>query len=361
MEAGIRERNRYKDISWLMPSIDLDKVFEQLGILVDHKSGDQIRAFCPDHHLFTGRKSSDANWTINTETGETFCFTEARGSNLVFTICRLLKKEPDDAAKYLTGNLTGPEFEELKISAVKIKASKIWKTKEEEDRKQPPIRGLDAIAKDALAPKMSERAYQFFIHPPGKKYPTNISRETVDRYHVFERTWGFYANRVVIPYFMRNEIVGFCAIDLMGKEAWVQAHPTQDDKQYRKVRYPENFQSTECLFGFDDCPKGAEYIIVTEGAREVMKLNQEGFPAVAILGAYISQTHRTLLSELHPKRIILMFDGDDAGVAITTRAANALTGGGVYSKATVQKCFVPRGRDPKTLDREALKLLVEKP
>jgi len=67
------------------------------------------------------------------------------------------------------------------------------------------------------------------------------------------------------------------------------------------------------------------------------------------------------LSELHPKRIILMFDGDDAGVAITTRAANALTGGGVYSKATVQKCFVPRGRDPKTLDREALKLLVEKP
>jgi DNA primase len=125
------------------------------------------------------------------------------------------------------------------------------------------------------------------------------------------------------------------------------------------VRYPENFLSSECLFGFDDCPKGADFIIVTEGAREVMKLAQEGFPAVAILGAYVSPTHRTLLAELYPKRIVLMFDGDDAGSAITTRVADALTGGGVYSKATVQKCLLPRGRDPKNLDREILIRLIE--
>jgi len=359
MEAGIRERDRYKDISWLMPSIDLENVFEQLGILVDHKSGDQIRAFCPDHHLFTGRKSSDPNWTINTETGETFCFTEARGSNLVFTVCRLLKKEPDEVARFLTGKDT-TEFAEMRMAAAKLKVAKIFKTKEDESKALIPIKGLDAIAKDVASPKMSERAYQFFIHPPGKKYSTNINCETVDRYRVFERTWGFYANRIVIPYFMRKEIVGFCAIDLLGKEAWKKAHPALDEKQYRKVRYPENFQSTECLFGFDDCRKGADFVIVTEGAREVMKLTQEGFPAVAILGSYISKTHRLLLAELCPKRIILMFDGDDAGVAITTRAAEALTGGGVYSKSSVQKCFLPRGRDPKTMDREDLIRLIEK-
>jgi len=360
MQAGIKERNRYRDITWLMPSVDLERILRQLNVVIDHVSGNEVRGFCPDHHLYTGRKQSDPSWTINSETGETFCFTEARGSNLVWIVCRLLKKEPDEAARFLTGK-DQSEFADLRMSAVRLKASRLLKTKEEQQRSLAPIRGLDAIAKDVANPKMSERAYQFFIHPPGKRYPTNIRRETVDRYRVFERTWGFYANRVVIPYYMHKEIVGFCAIDLLGEEAWRAAHPVQDGEEgerYRKVRYPENFQSTECLFGFDDCPKGADFIVVTEGAREVMKLTQEGFPSVAILGAYISKTHRKLLTELCPKKIVLMFDGDDAGAAITTRAAEALTKS-VFSEDQVQKCILPRGRDPKTLDREAILRRIE--
>lgn len=356
MKAGIKERNRYKDMSWLMPSIDLEKVFLKLGVIVEPKHGNEIRGFCPDHHLYTGRKSSDPNWAINTDTGETFCFTESRGSNLVWIVCRLLKCEPDDAANFLTGRASGSDMAELEIAAFRGKSRKLHETKE--DKKVVPIKGLDAILKDTENRKMSEAAYQFFIHPPGKKYPTNIRRETVDKYRVFERTWGFYANRVVIPYFMKQAIVGFCAIDILGKQAWVDAFPSRDPKDYRKVRYPENFLSTECLFGFDDCKKDEEFLIITEGAREVMKLTQEGFPAVAILGAYLSLKHRQLIGELHPKRIILMFDGDDAGVAITARVAAAM--GSMYAGNALQKCFVPRGRDPKTLDRNDLLKLIEK-
>lgn len=359
MDAGVKERNRYKDISWLMPSIDLEKVFLKLGVVTEPRKGNEIRGFCPDHHLFTGRKPSDSTWAINTDTGETFCFTEARGSNIVWIVSRLLKCEPDDAARFLTGRAAGSDMSALEIEAVKAKASRLHRTKEGEREKIGKIKGLDAIAKDAANPKMSERAYQFFIHPPGKKYPTNISRETVDRYRVFERTWGFYSNRVVIPYFMGGKIVGFCAIDLLGKQEWLKSHPTQTEKDYRKVRYPENFLSAECLFGFDDCPKGADFIIVTEGAREVMKLTQEGFPAVAILGAYLSPDHLILLTKLCPKKLVLMFDGDDAGAAITTRVAEAMMS--TYAGDRIKKCFLPRGRDPKTLDRSDLLRLIEKP
>lgn len=350
MEAGIKERNRYKDITWLMPSVDLPSIFIKLGVIVEPKHGDEIRGFCPDHNLYTGRKQSDPNWTVNTVTGETFCFTEARGSNLVWTVCRLLKCEPDDAAMFLAGKSTRADMAELEIAAFKVKSAKLHTLKG--DKKPSEIKGLDAIAKDIANRKMSEKAYQFFLHPPGKKHPTNISRETVDRYRVFERTWGFYKDRVIIPYFIMGELVGFCAIDLLGKEAWVKAHQDQGEKAYKKVRYPENFISTECLFGFDDCKKGEDFIIVTEGAREVMKLTQEGFPAVAILGAYISPYHRELLSKLSPKKIVLMFDGDDAGVAITTRAAKALEVS--YAGDRIQKCFLPRGRDPKTMSRNEL-------
>jgi 5S rRNA maturation endonuclease (ribonuclease M5) len=355
MQAGVKERARYKDITWLMPSVDLPSIFLKLGVIAEPQHGHEIRAFCPDHHLFTGRKQSEPNWTINTVTGETFCFTEARGSSILWTVCRLLKCEPDDAAMFLAGKSTRADMMELELAAFKVKTAKL---REQTKPSVVDIKGLDAIAKDIQNRKMSERAYQFFIHPPGKKYPTNISRETVDRYRVFERTRGYYSDRVIIPYFINGEIVGFCAIDLLGKEAWMKAHPAQSEKDYKKVRYPDNFKSTECLFGFDDCPKEAEFIIVTEGAREVMKLTQEGFPAVAILGAYISQGHRILLSKLGPKRIILMFDGDDAGSAITTRAAKALEV--TFQGNRIQKCFLPRGRDPKTLDRNELQSLIEK-
>jgi len=357
MEAGIKERNRYRDISWLMPSIDLEKVFSTLGIVVEPKHGNEIRGFCPDHHLYTGHRPSDPNWTINTDTGETFCFTEARGSNLVWTVCRVLNKEPDEAMKFLTGKSADADIAELEMAATMFKASKILKTKE--DEKNPkPVRGLDAIAKDIeKKKKMSDAAYQFFIHPPGKKYPTNILRETVDRYKVFERTWGFYADRVVIPYFMKGVLVGFSAIDLLGKDNWQQKHPNED--KYRKVRYPENFQSTECLFGFDDCIQRADPLIIVEGAREVMKLSQEGFTnSVAILGSYVSPTHRRLLTELHPKRIMLMFDGDNAGVEITSRVAESLKT--VFAGSRIVKCFLPRGRDPKTLDHNDLLRFVKK-
>lgn len=357
MNAGVRERNRYKDIIWLMPSIDLERVFDKLGIIIDGPTGNnELRCFCPDHFLFTGRKSSDPNWTINKKTGETFCFTEARGSNLVWTVCRLLKCEPDDAAKFLTGKESEDELSELKMAAIRVNASRLWKTREDETKKEP-IKGLDSIARDIENRKMSAQAYDFFIHPPGKKYPTNIRRETVDRYNVFERTYGFYSGRVVIPYFMRKEIVGFCAIDLLGKDKWIEEHPSMPEKDYRKVRYPKNFNSTECLFGFDDVVKGSEFLIVVEGAREVMKLSQEGYKSVAILGSYLSLKHRMLLGELCPKKIILMFDGDDAGVAITTRVADAMKE--TFAGSSIQKCFLPRGRDPKTLNSEELEKLIK--
>ena len=356
MRAGIKERNRYADISWLMPSVDTDAVFDKLGIHIEDRPGHEIRALCPDHHLFVGRASSDPNWQLNTLTGKTFCFTEGRGSNLVWTVCRLLRCGPDDAAKFLAGKTTDAEMEGLRLGAVQLKQKRIRENGK--DEKKEEIKGLDAILKDIQNRKMSDEAYQFFIHPPGKKYPTNITRETVDRYNIFERTWGFYANRVVIPYFMYQKVVGFCAIDLMGKEAWMEAHPALPEKDYRKVRYPENFNSSECLFGFDDVPKGVDTLIVTEGAREVMKLTQEGFHAVAILGAYLSKKHRVLFGELAPQRIVLMFDGDNAGVAITTRVANDIKG--MFSGDRLLKCFLPKGRDPKTLDRNDLKRVLER-
>ena len=103
MNISIKERLKYKDIAWLMPSVDIDDVMIRLDSVIGNKSGDEVRAFCPDHHIFTGGKSSHPNWTVNKITGDTFCHTEGRGSNLVWTVMRLFDCSPKEAAKFLMG------------------------------------------------------------------------------------------------------------------------------------------------------------------------------------------------------------------------------------------------------------------
>jgi len=122
------------------------------------------------------------------------------------------------------------------------------------------------------------------------------------------------------------------------------------------VLYPKNFRSGEYLFGYDECENHADFIILTEGAREVMKLWQLGYKnSVAILGGNVGDGHVRLLSKKAPKSIVLMFDGDTAGYNFTEKAAITLK-----RLFDVKKCLLPIGRDPKDLDEETLKKIVNR-
>ena len=361
MQTGTtEERLKAKDISWLMPSIDVEQVLSRLSLEIYNRSGDEITSFCPDHKLFTGRQPSHPKWGLNTVTGKTFCRTEGRGSNLVYTVCRVLGYEGEGAiekgVRFLLGIDGDIDMGKLKIDALLNAQAKL--RTHDETKKKPPITGLEDIEKGMLARNVPEEVYQFFIQPPDKRHPTNIRRETVDRYNIFLRTWGQYANRIIIPFPHKGKLVGFCAIDLLGKALWLKRHPLKTEKDYRKVLYPSNFKSETYLFGIDDCEKCCDSLVIVEGAREVMKLTQEGYPnTVAILGAYLSDDKFKLVTEISPKQIYLMFDGDLAGIEITDRVYDKLTR---LFAGRVKKCFLPIGRDPKNLDKAELDKLVRK-
>jgi DNA primase len=213
------------------------------------------------------------------------------------------------------------------------------------------VQGLDDIGKDLVEKPISQRCYDFFIKPPNKPHPTNIKKETVDRYSIFERTWGYYSDRAIIPFYMRKELKGFAAIDLLGEDEWKKKHPLSDN--YRKTLTAINFQVAEYLFGFDDCQKGADWLIVTEGPREVMKLWQEGFPnAVATLGINIAPGQHRLFAELMPKNIVLMYDGDARGLAAMDKIGESFVR--IFGKKHVHKCLCPNGYDPKNLSANEL-------
>ena len=74
-------------------------------------------------------------------------------------------------------------------------------------------------------------------------------------------------------------------------------------RERKKVIYNKGFSSGKYLYNFDGCKNSLlDYVIITEGVRDVMKLWQEGFDnAVAIFGCDIKKGQYNLLYELKKK------------------------------------------------------------
>lgn len=342
---SVKDRLRYKDISWLMPSVDVEGVLHKMGVDDISRSGDEVTAYCPDHRIFTGRDPSHPKWTVNVNTGKTFCFTEGRGSNILWVISRMLDCSANEAMNFLCGQDGDFDVDKLRIEAMRRVTERL--TEPEDDGTDVRVSGLGSVMREMERGCMSPEAYKFFMRPPNKKHPTNITKATVDHYKVFERTWGFYVDRVIIPFVQEGNLLGFCATDILGKQVWMDRHPTKPEGDYRKTRFPSGFKTNSFLFGYDDCDSNADFLILTEGPREVMKLWQEGFTnSVAILGSYMGNQQMELISKLAPKRVVLMFDGDAAGDNAAERVGEKL-----LQLVDVQVCRPPEGKDPKNLDK----------
>lgn len=349
-----KSNEKFNDLSWLMPAVDLESALERLGSTVESASAVEIRATCPDHHIFTGVRPSGADWSVNRETGKTFCFTEGRGSNIVWTVVRALKTTPENAVEFLTGGKGIPGEEDIAILIVKNKLSKIRGKKNDPDSDESVSAPswLNWIRQGIENGVCSDRVYRFFMNPPGKP-PTNIVSSTVDHYDVREQTWGKYCDRAIVPIKKQGEIGGFVAIDLWGQSDWCRRNPLE--KKYRKSLYPYGMQVSDYVFGIDDCRKNAPFMVLTEGAREVMKLWQEGFvTSGGLLGTNLSETQIRNIARLAPEKIVLMFDGDKAGRNATDKIGKLLE-----PLFPIIPVYLPEGVDPKQLDRdEMVKVLI---
>lgn len=356
-----RQKLKYRDVSWLMPSVDCALVIERLGLEVDRIRGDEVWSYCPDHHLFTGRRPSHPKWSVNAVTGLTKCLTESRGSNIVFVVCRCLGCDPDAAVEWMSGR--GHNRASLSMARFSSTIERLMGGRESRELKSPakakaPTSELQRMADEVEIGHLSQRALDYFMYPPGKK-PTLIAPETVRSYRCFERTWGRYRDRVVVPFFHDGQIVGFCAIDVLGKDEWLRRHPlVKDEKKYRKVLYSDGFSMSTYLFGLDELDDGLPFVILTEGAREVMKLTQEGLPGVALLHADISPPQVAVLARKNPRELVVMLDGDPVGYENSTKIAATLNKS--LWRSRVRIASLPRGYDPKNLSGNDLRILREK-
>lgn len=348
----------FNDIVWLMAQINVKEILEANGFPISNDNGETIRTFCPDHEIFVGKESSDPNWVLNIRDGKTTCYTEGRDSNLVYTFARrMFKKEKGFTAKqleevveWLLGNKKTMS-EAFMFDTSKLKAK--WAA-EDKEKTEALKRNLENFSRYVTECPVCKSGYDFFMSPPNGKFPTNINKETVDFFKVFQKLEHYYKDRVCSPIYYNGEIEGIVATDILGETKWLRANPEYRGiegaykKERKKVIYNKGFLSGKFLYNFDVCKKSKyNFVILVEGVREVMKLWQEGFDnAVAIFGCDIKKGQVNMLYELGKQNVVIMLDGDDVGRDKSQKMYEDLKGNFITKIA-----YTPLGYDPKHLDK----------
>ncbi len=142
-------------------------------------------------------------------------------------------------------------------------------------------------------------------------------------------------DRVTFPIFnSAGAIVGFGGRTLSN-------HPAK----YINSPQTKLFNKSRLLYGYylakSDIYSKKE-IIVTEGYLDVIMLHQAGFTtAVATLGTALTSEHLPTLRKGDPK-VILAYDGDQAGVAAALKASKMLSASGFEGSVVL----FPEGKDP---------------
>jgi len=170
-----------------------------------------------------------------------------------------------------------------------------------------------------------------------------VTRETAERFGVgFFPGRGSMSGRVVIPiHNEKGELVAY-------------AGRSVDDSE-PKYKLPTGFKKSLVLFNFHRVLKEVDAkrpIVLVEGFFDCMKVDQAGFPAVALMGSTMSEAQEQLLI-CDFDRVVVMLDGDEAG----RKAADE------FSARLVRKVFVRvvdagDDRQPDQLSTEELRQML---
>ncbi len=136
------------------------------------------------------------------------------------------------------------------------------------------------------------------------------------------RYFARFIERVMFPIYAQNgKLVGFGGRTITGHQA-----------KYVNSPQTKLFNKSRLLYAYNlarDTIYRQKQIIITEGYLDVVMLHQAGFTnAVATLGTALTTEHIPLLKKGDPK-IIMAYDGDNAGINAALKASKMLSAAGM--------------------------------
>lgn len=165
---------------------------------------------------------------------------------------------------------------------------------------------------------------KFELHPlPKNKTWRTMDTNFLRKVGVKMMLTEFGTRMLWLPVFINGEERGFI-------KARLKKDPTGERPSYINKKGP--WSKTHGLFPFDYSIKlmremGSKTMVLVEGPRDALRLLSLGIPALSILGTNTwTQRKATLLELYGVERVLLMMDGDDAGIAATEKIAPEIRG-----------------------------------
>lgn len=144
----------------------------------------------------------------------------------------------------------------------------------------------------------------------------------------------------------QGNVVGFSGRTYIANSA-TGMNGTADSDQAKYINSPESqiFQKSQIVYHLHEARKTARTtgrLLIFEGFLDVIAAYKAGFTeAVATMGTALTTNHAKMLSR-HCREVVLVFDGDQAGLAATSKAIPILLASGLR----VSVASLPNGLDP---------------
>lgn len=335
-------------------------VLESLGCKPKEKSNGWIEAKCPDHVLHAGHTSThDDKFNVSPD-GYTMCFTGNYKSNIVKVLSNVWRKSMEETIEALKNN------EIIIASSVLEDIAKIEQKKEEnKEKKEHFNKHMEYVYQMACKHHICPEAKAYFMQD-------GITEEALYFFNVFTVDTGIYQGRAIIPFL--NEFsrpIGYVAVNYMGKENFIKMqyekmHKIDNaitleaiEERYKKAVYCPGFAANKHLFGLDEVLKrdrGIKQLMIVEGERDCIKVNQEGIDCVSIHGTHLSEEQFRLLTASFNRstKILIGLDMDEAGrrgcIELEKKLKNYFS--------DVKILNFPDGKDPKKFNGSELRVII---
>jgi DNA primase len=151
---------------------------------------------------------------------------------------------------------------------------------------------------------------------------------------------------------LRDRLV-FPIRDDMGRAIAFGGRKLDPEQEPKYLNSPESpvFHKSKSLYGIDRAKRAiieTKTAIITEGYTDVIACHRGGFTnAVATLGTALTREHAKVLRRMSDN-VVLLFDGDEAGLKAADRALEVF----FAEPVDIKVCVLPDGLDPDDLLRQ---------
>lgn len=176
----------------------------------------------------------------------------------------------------------------------------------------------------------------------------------------------YLTSRGLLPETVRHFGLGFCEHGLLRGRIAIPIHDeggrlvayagrwagSDDDlpEGEGKYKFPRGFKKSLVLYNLHRVRPVAERVIVVEGFFGLLAVHQAGHPdVVALMGSALSREHRELLVARF-REVVILLDGDEAGVTAAIKVERDLTG-----RVAVRRAHLPTGAQPDSVSAEELR------